>query len=89
MMVIFLCGLVAVILLRTLRADFARYAKEDELDIEGMHGTKDDSGWKMFTGTFRALQQLVLFSASWQQVAATSYLSRCHSVRYGWPDIAW
>ena len=28
MMVIFLCGLVAVILLRTLRNDFARYAKE-------------------------------------------------------------
>ena len=64
MMVIFLCGLVAVILLRTLRADFARYAKEDELDIEGMHGMKDDSGWKNVYGdVFRAPNHLVLFSS--------------------------
>jgi transmembrane 9 superfamily member 3 len=64
MMVIFLCGLVAVILLRTLRNDFARYAKEDELDIEGMHGMKDDSGWKNVYGdVFRAPDNLVLFSA--------------------------
>lgn len=64
MMVIFLCGLVAVILLRTLRNDFARYAKEDELDIEGMHGMKDDSGWKNVYGdVFRAPNNLVLFSA--------------------------
>ena len=64
MMVIFLCGLVAVILLRTLRADFARYAKEDELDIEGMHGMKDDSGWKNVYGdVFRAPNNLVLFSS--------------------------
>ena len=32
MMVVFLCGLVALILLRTLRNDFARYAKDDDLD---------------------------------------------------------
>jgi transmembrane 9 superfamily protein 3 len=64
MMVIFLCGLVAVILLRTLRNDFARYAKEDELDIEGMHGMKDDSGWKNVYGdVFRQPDHLVLFSA--------------------------
>ena len=64
MMVIFLCGLVAVILLRTLRNDFARYAKEDELDIEGMHGLKDDSGWKNIYGdVFRAPDYLVLYSA--------------------------
>jgi transmembrane 9 superfamily member 3 len=64
MMVIFLCGLVAVILLRTLRNDFARYAKEDELDIEGMHGMKDDSGWKNVYGdVFRAPENLVLYSA--------------------------
>jgi len=64
MMVIFLCGLVAVILLRTLRNDFARYAKEDELDIEGIHGLKDDSGWKNIYGdVFRAPDYLILFSA--------------------------
>jgi len=32
MMVIFLVGLVTMILMRTLRRDFARYQKEDELD---------------------------------------------------------
>jgi hypothetical protein len=36
MMVIFLTGLVSVILLRTLRRDFARYDKEEELgDLVG------------------------------------------------------
>ena len=32
MMVIFLVGLVTMILLRTLRKDYARYTKEAELD---------------------------------------------------------
>jgi transmembrane 9 superfamily protein 3 len=32
MMVIFLVGLVTMILMRTLRKDFARYSKDDELD---------------------------------------------------------
>ena len=64
MMVIFLCGLVALILLRTLRNDFARYAKEDEVDIEGMQGIGEDSGWKQIHGdVFRAPEQLILFSA--------------------------
>jgi transmembrane 9 superfamily protein 3 len=64
MMVIFLCGLVALILLRTLRNDFARYAKEEDLDVEGMHGIGEDSGWKQVHGdVFRSPEQLVLFSA--------------------------
>jgi transmembrane 9 superfamily protein 3 len=48
MMVIFLCGLVALILLRTLRNDFARYAKEgDGFDLEGgIQQMGEDSGWK-------------------------------------------
>ena len=32
MMVIFLVGLVSMILMRTLRKDYARYSKEDDLD---------------------------------------------------------
>lgn len=32
MMVLFLVGLVSMILLRTLRKDYARYGKDDELD---------------------------------------------------------
>eukprot|EP01041_Mallomonas_annulata_P001899 gene1899-3678_t len=64
MMVIFLCGLVALILLRTLRNDFARYAKEDELDVEGIHVIGEDSGWKQVHGdVFRAPEHLVLFTA--------------------------
>jgi len=64
MMVVFLCGLVALILLRTLRNDFARYAKEDDMDVEGMHVIGEDSGWKQVHGdVFRAPEQLVLFCA--------------------------
>jgi transmembrane 9 superfamily member 3 len=66
MMVIFLCGLVALILLRTLRNDFAKFAKDEELDIEGSHGLGDDSGWKQVHGdVFRAPSHLVLFTALW------------------------
>lgn len=32
MMVIFLVGLVSMILMRTLRKDYARYSKEEDLD---------------------------------------------------------
>lgn len=64
MMVIFLCGLVTLILLRTLRNDFARYAKEEDLDVEGMQVIGEDSGWKQVHGdVFRAPEYLVLFSA--------------------------
>ena len=64
MMVIFLCGLVALILLRTLRNDFARYAKDEDLDVEGMQVIGEDSGWKQVHGdVFRPPENLVLFSA--------------------------
>lgn len=78
MMVVFLCGLVALILLRTLRNDFARYAKGD-IDGEdaelgaGLHGLGEDSGWKQVHGdVFRAPEHLELFSAmvgtGWQLI---------------------
>jgi len=64
MMVIFLCGLVSLILLRTLRNDFARYAKEDEADLEGIQMMGEDSGWKQVNGdVFRAPEYLALYSA--------------------------
>eukprot|EP01134_Creolimax_fragrantissima_P004868 CFRG4868T1 len=45
MMVIFLVGLVFMILMRTLRKDFARYSREDDLDdIE--RDLVDEYGWK-------------------------------------------
>lgn len=36
MMVIFLCGMVALILVRTLRKDYQKYEREEEVDLEGM-----------------------------------------------------
>lgn len=66
MMVIFLCGLVSLILLRTLRNDFAKFAKDEEMDIEGTRGLGDDSGWKQVHGdVFRAPSNLILFTALW------------------------
>ena len=45
MMVIFLVGLVSMILMRTLRKDYARYSKEDDIDdMEKDLG--DEYGWK-------------------------------------------
>ena len=64
MMVVFLCGLVSLILLRTLRNDFARYAKDDDIEVEGIQVIGEDSGWKQVHGdVFRAPSYLVLFSA--------------------------
>lgn len=65
MMVIFLCALVALILLRTLRNDFARYAKDGDLDMEGgLQQMGEDSGWKQVHGdVFRAPDNLAIFSA--------------------------
>ena len=58
MMVVFLCGLVSLILFRTLRNDYARYSGGKEYAGLGMmddshghhdvvdHGITEDSGWK-------------------------------------------
>jgi transmembrane 9 superfamily protein 3 len=49
MMVLFLVGLVSMILMRTLRKDYARYSKEEELDdLERDLG--DEYGWKQIHG---------------------------------------
>ena len=51
MMVIFLVGLVSMILMRTLRKDYARYSKEDDIDdMEKDLG--DEYGWKQVSNTF-------------------------------------
>jgi transmembrane 9 superfamily protein 3 len=62
MMVIFLTGLVSIILMRTLRKDYARIAREvDEFDDDG---GGDELGWKQIHGdVFRAPSHLMLFSA--------------------------
>ena len=74
MMVLFLMGLVALILLRTLKKDYARYGLVHDLedgddgadvDEEGKPLTgAEDSGWKQVHGdVFRAPAFLPLFSA--------------------------
>jgi len=63
MMVIFLTGLVSMILMRTLKKDYARYSRDDD-DIEDDRDVGDESGWKQVHGdVFRAPPNLGFFSA--------------------------
>ncbi|GJM85235.1 hypothetical protein PR202_ga01669 [Eleusine coracana subsp. coracana] len=64
MMVIFLTGLVSMILMRTLRNDYAKYARDDD-DIETLErDVNEESGWKLVHGdVFRPPRNLVLLSA--------------------------
>lgn len=62
MMVVFLCGVVALILARTLKHDYARYSsEEDEMELDRV---VDESGWKQVHGdVFRAPNYLMFYSA--------------------------
>ena len=83
MMVLFLMGLVALILLRTLKKDYARYGLVHDLEDgdddekEPLHHDKvEDAGWKQVHGdVFRAPALLPLFAAligtGWQLVVLT------------------
>ncbi|KAJ3107552.1 hypothetical protein HDU97_003857 [Phlyctochytrium planicorne] len=63
MMVVFLLGLVAVVLLRTLKRDLARYDKEQSL-LEIERDLADEYGWKQVHGdVFRPPSHLTLLSA--------------------------
>ncbi|KAJ3675209.1 hypothetical protein LUZ60_004251 [Juncus effusus] len=64
MMVIFLTGLVSMILMRTLRNDYAKYAREDD-DLETLErDVNEESGWKLVHGdVFRPPRNLALLSA--------------------------
>ena len=71
MMVIFLTGLVAIILMRTLRKDYARYAKTDmDNDMESLErDLTEESGWKLVHGdVFRPPRNLILL-AGWSCLA--------------------
>lgn len=62
MMVIFLVGLVSMILVRTLRKDYARYSKDEEMDDERDLG--DEYGWKNIHGdVFRSASHPILFTS--------------------------
>jgi transmembrane 9 superfamily protein 3 len=64
MMVLFLTGLVAMILLRTLKRDYARYTR-DEDDVEALErDATEESGWKLVHGdVFRPPRHPELLSA--------------------------
>ncbi|KAH9516628.1 Transmembrane 9 super member 3 [Dermatophagoides farinae] len=62
MMVIFLVGLVTMILMRTLRKDYARYNRDEELD-DMDRDLGDEYGWKQVHGdVFRPPAMPMLFS---------------------------
>jgi len=62
MMVIFLVGLVSMILMRTLRKDYARFGRRD--DEDGDDDVGDESGWKQIhADVFRSPVHLPLFAA--------------------------
>lgn len=62
MMVLFLVGLVSMILMRTLRRDYARYSRDEFDDLERDLG--DEYGWKQIhTDVFRAPQYPLMLSA--------------------------
>merc|ERR1712137_1366489 len=63
MMVIFLVGLVSMILMRTLRKDYARYSKDEEMD-DMERDLGDEYGWKQVHGdVFRPASHATFFSA--------------------------
>lgn len=76
MMVLFLVGLVSMILMRTLRRDYARYSRDDFDDLERDLG--DEYGWKQIhTDVFRAPSHPLLLSAlvgTGYQVAVVSFI---------------
>ena len=64
MMVIFLVGLVSLILIRTLRNDYAKYMRDEEDLDETERGVGEESGWKQVHGDiFRSPPYLTLFTA--------------------------
>jgi transmembrane 9 superfamily protein 3 len=64
MMVVFLVGIVSVILIKTIRADYLKYLpNEKDLEENGLD-IIDESGWKQVRGdVFRAPKYLGIFSA--------------------------
>lgn len=62
-MVIFLVGLVSMILMRTLRKDYARYSKDEEMD-DMERDLGDEYGWKQVHGdVFRTPSNALVFSS--------------------------
>lgn len=64
MMVLFLTGVVALILMRTLKNDYAKYTKTDHEENGFDRSASDDTGWKQIHGdVFRRPRYFPLFCA--------------------------
>jgi transmembrane 9 superfamily protein 3 len=62
MLCLFLCAVVAIILMKTLKRDFTRYSAADGEELDALDGG-DDSGWKQVNGdVFRRPDHLTIFS---------------------------
>jgi len=62
MLCLFLCAVVAIILMKTLKRDFTRYSATDAEELETMDGG-DESGWKQVNGdVFRRPEHLGVFT---------------------------
>jgi len=62
MLCLFLCAVVAIILMKTLKRDFTRYSAADGDELEAMDGG-DESGWKQVNGdVFRRPDHLAIFT---------------------------
>jgi len=62
MLCLFLCAVVAIILMKTLKRDFTRYSATDADELESMDGG-DESGWKQVNGdVFRRPDHLAIFT---------------------------
>eukprot|EP00440_Ansanella_granifera_P003608 gb/GFBE01003912.1/.p1 GENE.gb/GFBE01003912.1/~~gb/GFBE01003912.1/.p1 ORF type:complete len:625 (+),score=126.51 gb/GFBE01003912.1/:1-1875(+) len=71
MLCLFLCAVVAIILMKTLKRDFTRYSASEAEELESMDGVGDESGWKQVNGdVFRRPDHLAIFTVV--------YASGCH-----------
>jgi transmembrane 9 superfamily protein 3 len=63
MLCLFLCAVVAIILMKTLKRDFTRYSANEAEELESMDGGGDESGWKQVNGDiFRRPDHLAIFT---------------------------
>jgi len=71
MLCLFLCAVVAIILMKTLKRDFTRYSTTDADEIESLDTGGDESGWKQVNGdVFRRPDHLAVFTVL--------YATGCH-----------
>ena len=86
MMVIFLTGLVSMILMRTLRNDYAKYAREDD-DLETLErDVSEESGWTLVHGDFFLVSSQFgfIFSCCWHWCSAGHACSPCQHFGNYW-----